>query len=176
MADSFSQLEAGLKHGLSEVFNNENLVALLDPRSEEELFEAGRRAVQLAVSPLIWSERLGPMLETPQVCEQLGVTRQAVAKAVDSGRLLAIPAGKTRQFPAWQFNFAHRPAIRPEVSEVLAEFRDIYPEVRPLQVASWATTGQIELEGSAPARWLEDARPLEPILVSARRTAAALAQ
>ena len=61
MADSLSQVEAGIKQGLSDVFDNETLVALLDRRTEEELFEAGRRAVQLAVSPLIWSERLGPM-------------------------------------------------------------------------------------------------------------------
>ena len=116
------------------------------------------------------------MLDTSQVYKLLGVTRQAVAKAVDSGRLLAIPAGKSRQFPAWQFSFAGRTAVRPEVSEVLSGFRAVSPDVRPLQVASWAMTGQPELEGSTPARWLEVAGPLEPVLLSARRTAAALAQ
>jgi hypothetical protein len=176
VADPVSQLEAGLKEGLAEVIGNETLVALLDRRPEAELFEVGRRAVQLAVSPLIWSERLGPLLDTSQVCERLGVTRQAVAKAVGSGRALAIPVGKSRRFPAWQFSFGHEVAVRPEVAEVLGAFRSVYPDVRPLQVASWAMTPQPELDGSPPARWLEDARPLEPVLVSARRTAAALAQ
>jgi hypothetical protein len=176
MADPLSQVEAGIKQGLSDVFNNETLVALLDRRTEEELFEAGRRAVQLAVSPLIWSERLGPMLDTSQVYEQLAVTRQAVAKAVDAGRLLAIPAGKSRQFPAWQFTFGDGVTIRAEVAEVLAAFREVYPETGPLQIASWAMTAQPELEGATPASWLDEARPLKPVLLSARRAAAALSQ
>lgn len=176
MADPLSQVEAGLKQGLSDVFSNETLVALLDCRSEHELFEAGRRAVQLAVSPLIWSERLGPMLDTSQVYEQLSVSRQAVAKAVDAGRLLAIPAGKSRQFPAWQFTFGDSVTVRAEVAEVLAAFREVYPDARPLQIASWAMTAQPELEESTPAGWLDEARPLGPLLLSAQRAAAALIQ
>jgi hypothetical protein len=176
MADPVSQVEAGLKQGLSDVFNNETLVALLERRTEEELFEAGRRAVQLAVSPLIWSQRLGPMLDTSLVYEQLTVTRQAVAKAVEAGRLLAIPAGKSRQFPAWQFTFGDSVTIRTEVAEVLAAFREVYPDARPLQIASWAMTAQRELEEYTPAAWLDEARPLGPLLLSSQRAAAALIQ
>ena len=176
MADPFSQIEAGLKQGLAEMFDNQSVVAVLDRRGEEELFEAGRRAVQLAVSPILWSERLGPMLGTAQVCERLGITRQAVAKAVDSRRLLALPAGKSRQFPAWQFIFADKTAIRGEVADLLAAFREVYPDIRPLQIASWAMTPQPELNASTPSAWLAGARELEPLLDAARRTAAALAQ
>lgn len=176
MADAISELEAGLKEALAELSSDSALTVLLGQRPEAELFEAGRRAVQVAVSPLIWSERLGPMLDTAKVSERLGVTRQALAKAVTSGRMLAVPAGKSRRFPVWQFNFADQVVVRPEVAELLAAFRSIYPEVRPLQVASWAMTPQPELDGATPARWLETAGPLGPLISSAKRTAAALAQ
>lgn len=176
MTHPVSELEAGLKEGVAEVLGSEGLVALLDRRPARELFEAGRRAVQLAVSPLIWEERLGAMLDTAQVCQRLGVSRQAVAKAVDSGRLVAIPAGKSRRFPVWQFSFGDTLAIRPQAGGVIASFREVYPDFTPLQVASWAMTPQPELEGSTPARWLEKAKPLEPVLTVARRAAAALAR
>jgi hypothetical protein len=65
---------------------------------------------------------------------------------------------------------------RAEVAEVLVAFRDIYPDIRALQIASWAMTAQPELEGSTPARWLDEARSLEPVLLTARRAAAALAE
>lgn len=176
MADPFSQIEAGVEQGLAELFDNASVVAVLGRRGGDELFEAGRRAVQLAVSPIVWSERLGPMLDTAQVCKWLGVTRQAVAKAVDTGRLMALPAGKYRRFPAWQFSFANKTAIRGEVAELLAAFREVYPDIRPLQIASWAMTAQPELAGSTPAAWLTEAGAVEPLLDAARRTAVALAQ
>lgn len=176
MAHPASELEAGLKEGVAEVLDSEELVALLDQRSKGELFEAGRRAVQLAVSPLIWEQRLGPMLDTAHVWERLGVSRQAVAKAVDAGRLVGIRSGKSRRFPVWQFAFGDQVAIRPQVGEILTAFRGAYPDVTPLQVASWAMTVQPELDGSTPSRWLEEAKPLEPVLLAARRAAAALAQ
>ena len=120
MAHPASELEAGLRRGVAEVLDSEELVALLDQRSKGELFEAGRRAVQLAVSPLIWEERLGAMLDTVHVCERLGVSRQAVAKAVDASRLVGIRSGKSRRFPVWQFTFGDKVAIRPQVGEIMA--------------------------------------------------------
>ncbi len=176
MAHPASELEAGLRRGVAEVLDSEDLVALLDQRSKGELFEAGRRAVQIAVSPLIWEERLGAMLDTVHVCERLGVSRQAVAKAVDASRLVGIRSGKSRRFPVWQFTFGDKVAVRPQVAEIMAAFHGAYHDVTPLQVASWAMTVQPELDGSTPARWLEEAKPLEPLLIAAHRAAAALAQ
>src|SRR6516225_9104299 len=105
MADSYASLEQGLKLGLSDVFGNERVVATLDRSSQDRLVEAGRRAVHLAIAPFLWDEKLGQMLDTGEVTDRLGVTRQAVAKAVDAGRLIALPAGNTRRFPIWQFSF-----------------------------------------------------------------------
>ena len=44
-----------------------------------------------------------PCLETGQVCELLGVTRETVRKKVDRKQLLALPKGGDRVFPAFQF-------------------------------------------------------------------------
>lgn len=177
MADAYAALEEGLKVGLSEA------VALLDQEpsflerhSWDDLVEVGRRSVHLAVAPILWDQRLGPMLDTAEVCDRLGVTRQAVAKAVAAGRLLALPAGRTRRFPLWQFRVGERFEIRSEVGEILSLFRHFFPEVRGLQVASWAMTSQPELDGSTPATWLETGRPFQPVGDAARRAAAALAQ
>jgi hypothetical protein len=176
MADVHSQLEQGLKAGLYELLDDRIICDVLDRRSEEDLFAAGRRAVQLAIAPFLWEARLGPMLDTAQVCDRLGVSRQAVAKAVNTGRLLALPAGNTRHFPTWQFSFGERTEIRREVGEVLRTFRDGYPEVRPLQIASWAMTPQPELKDETPAAWIERGAAIDPLLDTAGRTASGLAQ
>jgi hypothetical protein len=176
MADSYASLEQGLKLGLSDLFGNERVVATLDRSSRDRLVEAGRRAVHLAIAPFLWDEKLGQMLDTGEVTDRLGVSRQAVAKAVDAGRLIALPAGKTRRFPIWQFSFTDHLEIRPQVAELVAAFREVYPEVHPLQIAGWARTPQPELDGISPEVWLDEAGDLEPALVAARRTASALAQ
>jgi hypothetical protein len=116
------------------------------------------------------------MLDTGEVTDRLDVTRQAVAKAVAAGRLIALPAGNTRQFPVWQFNFAAETQIRPVVSEIVRAFREVYPEVRPQHIATWAMTDQPELGGAMPAEWLDKAGDRDALLVAARRAAYALAQ
>jgi hypothetical protein len=175
MADSVSYLEEGLKQGLWDL-QEEDVFSTLEQRRPDELVEAGRRAVHLAVARFLWDERLGPMLDTGQVCQQLGVTRQAVAKAVGASRLVALPAGNTRRFPVWQFSFAERTEIRPQVAQIIAAFREIYPDVRPLHIASWAMTVQPELDNATPAAWLDRAGAMEPLLQAAERAAWALAQ
>lgn len=140
----------GLNQGLSDLFADKRMVNALGRRSHEELFEAGRRAVQLAMAPFVWDDKLGPMLDTGEVCERLDVTRQAVAKAVQAGRLIALPAGNTRHFPLWQFSFTEKAEIRPQVADIIAAFREVYPEVRPLQIAGWAMTPQPELDDETP--------------------------
>lgn len=176
MSDAVDYLSEGLQRGLLELSAENETIGQLEKRDEEELREAGRRAVHLAAAPLLWAERLGPTLSTAEVCQALDNSRQAVAKAIDAGRLIAIPAGRTRQFPIWQFNFSDPATVRGEVADLLRTFRAAYAEIRPLQIASWAMTSQPELDGTTPATWLERALPLEPLLLSARRTAAALAQ
>lgn len=58
-----------------------------------------------------------PCLETGQVCELLGVSRETIRKKVDRQQLLALPKGGDRVFPAFQFKDGN---IVPGLGEVLA--------------------------------------------------------
>lgn len=177
MADAYSVIEDGLRAGLAEVVDQLGPEQeLLDRYGWEGLFEIGKRAAQMITAPILWDQRLGPMMDTAQVCELLGVSRQAVAKKVAAGQLLALPAGRTRRFPTWQFHLGAHTEVRVEVAAILTAFRDTYPDLRPYQVAAWAMTPQPELGGDTPARWLEAARPPESLVTAARRAGAALAQ
>ena len=44
-----------------------------------------------------------PVLESGEVCQLLGVSRETVRKKVDRRQLLALPKGGDRVFPAFQF-------------------------------------------------------------------------
>jgi len=44
-----------------------------------------------------------PTLESGEVCELLGVTRETIRQKVNRRRLLALPKGRGRVFPAFQF-------------------------------------------------------------------------
>lgn len=176
MGDAVDCLQRGLCEGLAELRSDQQLAGLLAKREEDALLEAGRAAVRLAVAPLLWESRLGPLAPTAEVAARLGVSRQALAKAVQAGRLVGLSAGRTRLFPLWQFRFGPEPGIRPEASEVLAAFGECFPGITPRVVASWAASPQPELDDKTPAEWLEEGLPLEPVLLAARRAASALAQ
>jgi hypothetical protein len=182
MADSHDLLLKGIYQGLDEIFGNEEIIEVLSRRDPEDLIEVGRSAARLAVAPLLWDARLGAMLDTGQVTERLGKSRQAVAKDVDARRLIAIPAARTRRFPVWQFNFFGNNApnskaeIRPAVAQIVGAFQEIYPAADAHQIAAWAMTPQPELDGETPAQWLDKAEDLGPVLDAASRAAYALAQ
>lgn len=179
MADAYAALEEGLKVGLYEAVEDLKTSGHLDVDQidPDQLVERARQAVHITFASFLRDERVGPSLETRQVCERLRVSRQAVAKAVAGGRLIALPAGKARRFPLWQFRMGEeRLEMRPDVAELVQAFRCIYPEITGVQIASWARTPQPELQQMTPAEWLERERPVNSVVVAAKRAAAALAQ
>ncbi|MDQ3607444.1 MAG: helix-turn-helix domain-containing protein, partial [Actinomycetota bacterium] len=64
---------------------------------------AVRRAARLAVAEQAWEQRLGELLDTRDVVEIIGVSRQRVSRLVADRRLIALPQGGRPRFPAWQF-------------------------------------------------------------------------
>jgi hypothetical protein len=85
---------------------------------------------------------LGEAARTAEVVARVGISRQALAKAVQAGRLVSLPAGKTRLFPLWQFRLGRDPGIRPEAAEIIAAFTERLPDVALRTVASWAASPQ----------------------------------
>ncbi len=71
----------------------------LDP-TEQRLHKARLRGVHRMVELRKAAE---PVLESGEVCQLLGVSRETVRKKVDRGQLLALPKGGDRVFPAFQF-------------------------------------------------------------------------
>ncbi len=116
-------------------------------------------------------------LDTTEAADQLGITRQALYKRVKAGTLLGVPGRGTTYFPTWQFDHNLQP--RKAIRDVIGAFRDAGVD-DPLVVPSWAAKEQPELEGPglhySPKDWIARGGKEEPLLLSARRTAATLSQ
>jgi len=129
----------------------------------------GRRAALLAISGTVWRRHLGPLLDTKQVAELLGVrTRQAVNDRVRRHRILALPTqDRGLTYPTFQFDARGQPyaALAP-VLEVFSAAR-----LSPYTISSWFVTRQPALDGCTPAEWLAKTGDVERLVTSARRSA-----
>jgi hypothetical protein len=157
----------------------EGLHALPDELLNDVLPDAahdyGLRAARTAVAPLVWARAAGERLDTGQVMELLGVTRQALSKRVRAGSLVGVPGRGTTYFPAWQFTASGE--VRPEVRHVIGCFSEALERPDPHLIAAWATTPQEEdLAGLSPAHWIEKGGDLDALMHAARRAAGRLAQ
>lgn len=141
---------------------------------DEELDdEAIRRGVRLAVAEQAWQHRLGTLLQTRDVVDALGVSRQRVATLTRQHRLVALPtkSGVSR-YPAWQFKLAA------EQREVAARAHRILVEegeVSPWTAASWFVQQHPSIDHADPIAAIADGHDDE-VLRAARRDAAAVAQ
>jgi excisionase family DNA binding protein len=87
----------------------------LDP-TEQKLQQARLRGLKRIVELRKAAE---PTLETGEVCELLGVTRETIRKKVDRHQLFALPKGGDRVFPAFQFKEGAVLGGIPEILEAL---------------------------------------------------------
>lgn len=131
--------------------------------------------------------RLGPVCTTGTVCAWLGVSRQALHKAVKKGRILAFRSLERKWFyPVWQFSsaksYAMTVAALPQILPVLAE-----RGLDGLACAAWfeqpnvflgsAGEGVLHEESSVaqaqtpptPASWICSGHDVETLLEAARR-------
>lgn len=142
----------------------------------EEARRLGRRAAGEVLASARWAQVVGDRLDTSQVTQLLGVSRQALSKRQKSGSLLGLAGDGTTWFPTWQFDLGQS-RIRPEVRELIGAFRDRLDDVDPLLIASWATTPQGEdLAGQTPVQWLHSGRNPDQLREAAERAAARLAR
>lgn len=132
----------------------------------------GERAVLASAAAAVWTEHVGPFLDSRGVMTLLGgVTRQAVSQRVKGGRLLALRTGSGRTvYPLWQFREG-------DVVTGLAEVLGVagYEPDRPSTgwtLASWLVTDDPSLGGSP--RELLFAGRVDPVLEAAREVRAEL--
>jgi hypothetical protein len=155
----------------------EALVELGIDEGDPEIGDArrlGRRGALLAVAGTVWRRHLGPLLNTRQVAELLGVgSRQAVHDRVRRRRILALPTEeRDLAYPAFQFNEQGQPHAA--IGRVLEAFAGA--KLSPHTVASWFLTPQAALEGLTPAAWMAQARDPDRLLSAARRSASRAAR
>lgn len=136
----------------------------------------GGSAAESVLASAAWSAAVGERYDTAQVCEMLGVTRQALSKRQRSGTLIGLRGRSTTWFPAWQFDSGSR-SVRPVVADVVAAFRDCLDGADPQIIAAWATTAQHDdLDGRTPAAWIAQGRDSQAVVRSAEQAALRLAQ
>jgi hypothetical protein len=134
----------------------------------------GRRAALQAVAETAWGQVLGLLYDVEQAKAVLSVTsRQAVHDLAKRKRLLVLGAsGGRKVYPAFQFDRTGRPY--PEIPDILRAFEGAVQTSHT--IASWFVTPQDVLNGETPASWMRGRRDPDPLLESAHRAAARLAQ
>ncbi len=147
---------------------------LVSKLTSDEALRLGRAAADRALAAMRWAQIVGDRIETSQVTKLLGVSRQALAKRLETGSALGVPGDGTTWYPTWQFD-REAATIRPELREIIGIFRDQLGNVDPLVIAAWATTSQEEdLEGYSPSLWLVEGRGDDQLRKAAHRAAARL--
>jgi hypothetical protein len=101
-----------------------------------------------------------PVLETGQVCDFLGVSRETIRKKVDSRKLLALPKGSDRVFPSFQFRDG---AVLPGFSEAL----EALDTDSPFTALSFFLSKSPEFRGKSAIDLLH-AGVTDPVLTEAR--------
>jgi hypothetical protein len=129
---------------------------LTDP-AEKKLNEARLRGVNRVAQLRKAAE---PLLETGQVCDLLGVSRETVRKKVDGRKLLALPKGADRVFPAFQFKEG---AVLPGFAEALSAL----DTESPFTALSFFLSKNSDFDGTSAIELLE-AGEMEPVLAEAR--------
>ena len=119
------------------------------------LMEALRRALaknanHAALSQLQLTTRMqallkveGGSIKVGEVQKILGISRQAIARRREQGKLLALPLSRTFLFPAWQFSAK---GMWPGMEEVLLALRDLDPWMK----LAFLLTSNGRLEGKIP--------------------------
>jgi hypothetical protein len=120
------------------VLQQPEAIALLP--SQDPLAKAKIRGL-LAKPKLLEAENGSVSAE--EAAQMLGITRQAVDKRRKQGKLIALPAGRSHRYPAWQFADGK---TLPGLESVLKALsvRD------PWMQAAWMLNGNFGLEGDRP--------------------------
>lgn len=149
-----------------------NVSSALDRLDLDDIAEIGRDAGARAAAAALWRGRVGATLDTQDVTELLGITRQALDSRKRTGSVLAIPGSGTSHYPVWQFDVGgSTAAVRPITLMIVTAFREYLDDVAPFTIAAWATSPQPELDDRTPAEWIVDGGDDEPLVLAARRTA-----
>lgn len=110
-------------------------------------------------------DRVGTVCTTADLVEWMGISRQAINKAVKEARILAVRKGRgSWLYPIWQLSADYQ--ILPGLPHVLARMHGV---IDGFCIAEWFITKHSDLDGYTPAEWLSDERDVSPVVASAER-------
>lgn len=151
--------------------------------SRENMHRLARLAQAFLASPTSLNNLVGPVCRTGNVCDWLGVSRQAIMKAVRDGRLLGFQTlDRKWVYPAWQFSSAQAYAncvrMLPPVVDILGSrgLNDFdrakwcfTPNALLAKVAAGSDQPGPQSEWPSPEGWIRNAKPLEDLILAAKK-------
>lgn len=149
---------------------------LARPRSaaaagREQMRRLARFAEAFLNAPQSLMSMVGTVCRTGAVCSWLGVSRQAVSKAVKTGRLLAFRTLDNRWlYPTWQFS---SPIVYARSVEMLPPTLDILASrgLTGLPAAVWFMEGNKTLDSKTsprPEAWIRNGQEMAKLLRAAK--------
>lgn len=151
--------------------------------SRENMHRLARLVQAFLASPTSLNNLVGPVCRTGNVCDWLGVSRQAIMKAVRDGRLLGFRTlDRKWVYPAWQFSSAQAYAncvrMLPPVVDILGSrgLNDFdrakwcfTPNALLAKAAAGSDQPGPQSEWPSPEGWIRNAKPLEDLILAAKK-------
>ncbi|MDO5672267.1 MAG: hypothetical protein Q4G30_05335 [Actinomycetaceae bacterium] len=135
------------------------------PLADSTASELGRLAKAMLGAPPDLVEQVGPVCATGDVTAWLGVSRQALHKALSEYRIVGVKSADKKWFyPTWQFSSGQLSATR--IAPVLGRLRKTMSEI---EAASWLVSTRSDLDNLTPAQWITSANPLDKLIAAARK-------
>lgn len=144
----------------------ESLVSQKTTCITDETIDQACRLVSAITSPRASMEQsIGPVCSTADLVDWMGISRQAINKAVKEARILAVRHGRgTWKYPVWQLT--HEYQIVGGLAEVLPR---MYGIIDAFDIARWFVTSHRNLNGQTPAQWLSQGREVSSLIALAER-------
>lgn len=144
------------------------------PASEINL-EAADEAARLAVAALrsagSLDQLIGPSCSTSEMAAWWGVSRQAIHKAINQQRVVAVQdPRRTWHFPTWQLRSDRTPI------EGISRCLEIMSELPQAAAAAWFIRPNAFLDDLTPAQWLSRGKQPSLAATAARKYATAYAR
>lgn len=153
--------------------------------SRDNMHRLARFAEAFLAAPASLNSLVGTVCRTGNVCDWLGVSRQAVMKAVKEGRLLGFRTlDRKWVFPTWQFSspqaYASCVKMLPPVLDILRsrgldDFQCAIwffaPNALLAKVANGTETPGPKVSWPTPEGWVRNAKSLDDLIACAKKAA-----
>ncbi|MDI9587416.1 MAG: hypothetical protein ACOX5I_00830 [Gleimia sp.] len=105
-------------------------------------------------------DEVGPVCSTADLVDWMGISRQAINKAVKECRILGVRRGRgSWMYPTWQLTSDYQ--ILDGLPEVLGRLEGV---TDTFEIGSWFITGHRDLDGLSPAKWLREERDVSQVV------------